>query len=179
MAHASYPRIPKEQRKRILERDGNRCVICWRRYGLDVHDYFDDPANPILPPSPPLKVQYPYLSRRDFELVTLCDSCHGKIGVCDKYSPLYRILIQIVKTNYALAKLAQIEFDDKIRSSWISGEDCNEECVLFRKGDCDTTRQDGKCDREFTPKSIDELEESGMSYPSYWREVTQRSKNST
>jgi len=94
------PAISKEQRKRILQRDQYRCVLCWRKYGLHVHDFFDNPSNPFLPPSPPLGVQCPYVSRRDFELVTLCDSCHGKIGTCDKHSPLYQLLVKIVRENY-------------------------------------------------------------------------------
>jgi len=92
--------VPKKLRNQILERDEHRCVLCWRKYQLDIHDFFDDPSNPFLPPSPPFKSQYPYANRRPFELITLCKSCHGKISTCDKHSPLYQLLVSIVKQNY-------------------------------------------------------------------------------
>lgn len=30
-------------------------------------------------------------------------------------------------------------------------KDCNEECALFRRNECETERSDGKCDRHSGP----------------------------
>jgi len=51
-----------------------------------------------------------------------------------------------------------------IRKNWVSGEHCNEECVLFRESLCETERTDEMCDREFTPQGRLDAEECNMYY---------------
>lgn len=97
--------IPRKQRKRILKRDQDRCVVCWRKYQLHIHDFRDeDYLNPTLPPPKGFTHQNPYIERRDFELITLCASCHGKIHTCDKKSPLYQLVKQTVLLNLQKSK---------------------------------------------------------------------------
>ena len=96
-------KIPNDQRKRVLERDRDRCVLCWRWHGLDIH-HFQDVYGGILPPN--VKSLHGMFhspnvaSPNDYDLITLCDSCHGKIETCDTRSPIYQLLGSIVRQNF-------------------------------------------------------------------------------
>ncbi len=111
-------RYPKEfypQRKRVLERDGYKCIVChrgpqenkreeyWQNYGLqvvwvrvdlsatvDVHHvaYWVMQFGTGFSGNEPLP---------DCMLVTLCDSCHGKAGTCAKDSPFHKIIEDYVR----------------------------------------------------------------------------------
>jgi len=93
-------KIERKQRKRVLERDQHKCVVCWRKYALSIHHHYDFTGN-IPPKNGHPSCNKPYVNPRDCDLVTLCKSCHGKIQVCNKQSPLYQFV-----TSY-LATLAQ------------------------------------------------------------------------
>jgi len=56
-----------------------------------------------------------------------------------------------------------------LRKKWISGEECNEECILFRESLCETERKDGLCDREFTPHHRQDADECSMYCPRVYR----------
>ena len=90
-------RYPKEfyvQRRRIIARDHNRCVLCWREWQLDVHHYWDGA----------MSEDYPYLRSDlpDWMLVTLCKSCHGKFLSVPRDAPIAKLLAQIVQANREL-----------------------------------------------------------------------------
>ena len=95
-----YPKSFYIQRKKVMERDGNRCVLCWRRWMLSVHHF---PTTLI--PSDPNKWDQKY---PEGNLVTLCSSCHGKIGVCERNSPFYKMLEEIVVRNGAIMDSTQL-----------------------------------------------------------------------
>ena len=85
--------IGRKQRKRILERDEHKCFICWRKYQLTIHHHYDFTGK-ILPKIENVLCNLPYHEPRDCDLVTLCKFCHGKIQVCEKGSPLYRLVTE-------------------------------------------------------------------------------------
>jgi hypothetical protein len=76
------PKLARELKRQILERDKHRCVMCWRKYQINVHHFWD------------LYVTHsPYSSDiKNSDLVTLCDSCHGKVHTCDRNSPFYKFI---------------------------------------------------------------------------------------
>jgi len=86
--------IKRKQRKRVLKRDNNRCVVCWREYQLTIHHHHDF-TGAIPSRKEDWAYNNPYVLPRDCDLVTLCKACHGKIGACEKRSPLYLLV-----TNY-------------------------------------------------------------------------------
>lgn len=79
--------IPLEQKKRILERDKYQCVLCHRKYQLQIHHYYSWSGN--LKKFQESNSNIPYENTRDHDLVTLCPSCHGKIHTCSTQSPIY------------------------------------------------------------------------------------------
>ena len=85
--------ISREQRKRVKERDNNRCVACWREYQLTVHHHYDFTGT-IKPKGESSLCNHPYGETRDCDLVTLCKHCHGKIQTCYKGSPFYRMITE-------------------------------------------------------------------------------------
>jgi len=93
------PKIPRKQRKRILERDGNKCALCWRKYQLHIHHHWDFSGK--LQKYEHKKINTPYVNTRDCDLVTLCGSCHGKIHTAERGSPIYQFV-----TDY-LSKFSQ------------------------------------------------------------------------
>lgn len=92
-------KIPLKQRKRIKARDKNRCVLCWRKYDLHIHHHWDHTGKLS---KDEYKSNHPYSNTKDFDLITLCASCHGKVHTAEKMSPIY-----VFVTDY-LAKLKDI-----------------------------------------------------------------------
>lgn len=74
----------REKRQHILDRDGNKCVICGSTSNLQVHHrqyHFNDVTNQKVTP-------WDY---DDKYLVTLCKSCH------DRGHSLYNIPTKLIK----------------------------------------------------------------------------------
>ena len=84
------PKIPLKQRKRILERDGNKCVLCWRKYQLHIHHHWDFSGS--LKKFDDWNGNAPYINTRDCDLITLCAVCHGKVHTAEKGSPIYQFV---------------------------------------------------------------------------------------
>jgi len=84
-------KIERKQRKRILERDGHKCVVCWRKHQLAIHHHHDF-SGKIPTRRDSMVYNQPYINPRDCDLATLCKTCHGKIQLCDKGSPLYHLV---------------------------------------------------------------------------------------
>ena len=74
-------KLPRKLMRAILERDNHRCVVCWRKYQIYVHHFWDSNIS-----------HSPYRDTKDSDLVTLCDSCHGKIHSCMIQSPFYKFV---------------------------------------------------------------------------------------
>ena len=75
-------KIPIDQRRRVLERDGRRCVMCWRPYQLHIHHFWNGTG-----------LHTPYINTKDEDLVTLCASCHGKIEtIWSRKSPFFKVV---------------------------------------------------------------------------------------
>lgn len=88
------PKLDRKTVRRIKERDGNHCVVCWRKYFLQVHHFHD--RSGTIPSKPQLAIltyNFPYIETRDCDLVTLCAWCHGKVATCDERSPLYQLVL--------------------------------------------------------------------------------------
>jgi hypothetical protein len=113
-----YPKEFFEQRKRVLVRDGYRCIVChrgpqenkqeeyWQSYGLEVYKVSVDltsrvDAHHVAYWVMDLAGHYTDETLPDEMVVTLCDSCHGKAGTCSKESPFHKII-----ENYVRALLA-------------------------------------------------------------------------
>jgi len=84
-------KIPKDQRKRVMERDKNRCILCHRKYQLQIHHYYEFEGK--LQKFQDVKSNSPYVYTRDCDLVTLCSSCHTKIHhIHDHSAPMYKMI---------------------------------------------------------------------------------------
>lgn len=95
--------IPRDQRLRVLKRDGYRCVLCWSRSNLHIHhhDIMDPPD--FMEKVKGACVNDPYLRTEDWDLVTLCGSCHAKVQRADVDSPLYKLV-----SEYLIRKAAEV-----------------------------------------------------------------------
>lgn len=97
-------KISKAQRKRVLERDEKHCVLCHRKYQLQIHHYYNWSGK--LKKVEDADANYPYFHTQDHDLITLCASCHGKIHTCSKASPIYKYLEEYLSQFYT-APLAE------------------------------------------------------------------------
>jgi 5-methylcytosine-specific restriction endonuclease McrA len=87
-------------KRRVLERDGHKCVLCWAKGDrLTVHHFLDDPSDPIFPVNVG-SVRDPYVETQMYDLVTLDDKCHGKIEKSDPRCPLASALRTVVQAIY-------------------------------------------------------------------------------
>ena len=113
--------IPREQKKRILDRDQHRCVLCYSKYNLHIHHFYNWSGK--LKKFEDSLGSYPYVHTQDHDLVTLCSSCHGKIHRCDKSSPIYRYLEKYLAKFYTGVVGDSIKIDiDKIIDEIIEEE---------------------------------------------------------
>lgn len=81
-----WRKIPRALRKEVKQRDENRCVVCWRKYQLNVHHFYESPIS-----------HNPYHNTQQSDLVTLCPSCHSKLHTCDKHSPFFKLVENYLK----------------------------------------------------------------------------------
>lgn len=88
-------RLKRGTKTRILKRDGGYCVLCNGTNQLVVHHYHDNICNPVLSPKGDLPYNAPYWNTRDEDLITLCNSCHGKVHA-NPSSPLSRLLEMVI-----------------------------------------------------------------------------------
>lgn len=90
-------------RRKIFQRDGNRCVACFKKWKLNVHHFHH---SSISTTSWPYSYKSPYDHTEECDLVTLCDSCHAKIHTCAKDSPFFALVQAIVIGNREKAAVA-------------------------------------------------------------------------
>jgi len=89
-------KIPRDQRKRVLERDKNMCFLCHTKYRLSLHHYYDFSGD--LKKFQDSNTNSPYVYTRDCDLITLCNSCHAKIHATHDHSaPIYLVIGEYLK----------------------------------------------------------------------------------
>ena len=93
-------KLSRVQKRRVKNRDNNKCVLCWVKYRLAVHHHWDHTGALS---TDKYKSNDPYNKPRDCQLVTLCNNCNSKIQVTIKGSPIYQLvtdyLIEIRKKS--------------------------------------------------------------------------------
>jgi 5-methylcytosine-specific restriction endonuclease McrA len=95
--------VEPKLRRKVFERDGNKCAVCYRKYCLDAHHFY---STTLSSTSWPYPYKSPYENTQECDLVTLCDSCHAKAHTCAKDSPFFALLQAIVIRNREKADVA-------------------------------------------------------------------------